>query len=335
MSAGRRRASRPKRPVLRAVLASAGALVGLAVIIAAVAAGYVGHLASTYDRESTTIPEAFPTGDRPAPDSSGALNVLLIGSDSRSSLNPDGDHAGGGRSDTLMLAHISADRRSVSLMSIMRDSWVPIPGHGTAKINAAYSWGGVPLTVQTVEQLLDVHVDHVAEIDFLGFRDMTNALGGVDVDSTKAFLARGHQIHEGVNHLDGDTALAFVRERYAFPDADYQRVKNQQAFIRGLVDGVVSKGTLTDPGTISSFVGATSKYLSVDETLTFQRLAAIGWSLRHIAPSDLQTFTMPTAGGASSVDGQSYVAVNEVELASLKSALRGDAMTSWLDEHGH
>lgn len=82
-----------------------------------------------------------------------------------------------------MLAHVPADRQHVYLMSIMRDSWVEVPGHGRAKINAAYSWGGVALTTETVEQLLDIRIDHVAEIDFAGFEDMTDALGGVTVDS--------------------------------------------------------------------------------------------------------------------------------------------------------
>ncbi|KTR08803.1 LCP family protein [Curtobacterium luteum] len=322
------RAPRRRRPFLVALVATLGSLVGIAAVVAVVAGVFIGGLARSFDSGATTIPDAFPTGDRPAP--TGAQNILLIGSDSRAALDPDGDRAAGGRSDTLMLVHVPADRRAVYLMSIMRDSWVHVPGHGEAKINAAYSWGGVPLVVETVEQLLDSRIDHVAEIDFAGFRGMTDALGGVTVQSPKAFETRGHSFTAGPNHLDGDAALTFVRERYAFADADHTRVRNQQAFMRGVVDGVLSKGTITNPGRIQDFVSATSEYLSVDAGLDFRTLVGLGWSLRDVRSSDLVTFTMPTAGGGTSPDGQSYVAVNTLAVQSLSQALRSDDVPTWL-----
>ncbi len=331
---GRRTAPRRRRPFLVALVATVGGLVGIAAVIAVVASVFIGGLARSYDRNTETIADPFPKADRPAP-TDGAENILLIGSDSRKGLDPDGDHAAGGRSDTLMLAHVPADRKTVYLMSIMRDSWVDVPGHGTAKINAAYSWGGIPLTVQTVEQLLDVRIDHVAEIDFAGFQGMTDALGGVTVQSPKEFTARGHHFVAGANRLDGAQALTFVRERYAFADADHTRVRNQQAFMRGIVDGVLSKGTLTNPGRVQDFVAATSKYLSVDAGLDFQTLVGLGWSLRDVRPSDLQTFTLPTAGGGTSTDGQSYVAVNTGAVQSLSSALRSDDLGRWLQDNPH
>ncbi|MGL3201069.1 MULTISPECIES: LCP family glycopolymer transferase [Curtobacterium] len=306
-----------------------GSLVGVAAIIAVTASLFVGGLARSFDEKTTTIPEAFPSGSRPLA-ADGAENILLIGSDSRAERDPDGDPAAGGRSDTLMLLHVPADRKAVYLMSIMRDSWVDVPGHGTAKINAAYSWGGVPLVVQTVEQLLDSRIDHVAEIDFAGFEGMTDALGGVTVQSPKAFEARGRSFTAGPNRLDGDAALAFVRERYAFADADHTRVRNQQAFMRGVVDGVLSKGTITNPGRIQDFVSATSEHLSVDAGLDFRTLVDLGWSLRDVRASDLVAFTMPTAGGGTSDDGQSYVAVNTLAVQSLSQALRSDDMPTWL-----
>ncbi|KQS06090.1 hypothetical protein ASG04_16085 [Curtobacterium sp. Leaf183] len=331
---GRRSATRRRRPFLVALLAAVGSLLGIAAVVAVVASVFVGSLASSYDRDTDTIADAFPSGDRPTR-SDDALDVLLIGSDSRSSLDPDGDHAAGGRSDTLMLAHVPADRRSVQLMSIMRDSWVDVPGHGTAKINAAYAWGGVPLTVQTVEQLLDVRIDHVAEIDFAGFAGMTDAVGGVTVQAPTAFTARGHHFDAGANRLDGDAALAFVRERYSFADADHTRVRNQQAFMRGIVDGLLSKGTITDPGRIRDFVAATSRYLSVDAGLDSGTLLRLGWSLRHVTPTDLQTFTMPTAGGGTAPDGQSFVIVNDGAVQTLSAALRSDDLTHWLATNPH
>ncbi|MFJ3034742.1 LCP family protein [Curtobacterium pusillum] len=325
-------APKRRRPFLVALIATLGSLVGIAAVVAVVASVFVGGLARSYDAGKDVITDPFPTGSRPA-SSKGAQNILLIGSDSRSNHDPDGDRAAGGRSDTLMLAHVPADRKGVYIMSIMRDSWVDVPGHGMAKMNAAYAWGGVPLTVQTVEQLLDVRIDHVAEIDFEGFKDMTDALGGVTVHSPEAFEARGHTYTAGTNRLDGDAALAFVRERYSFADADYTRVKNQQTFMRGILDGVLSQGTITNPGRIQDFVTATSKYLSVDEGLTFQTLVGLGWSLRDVRPSDLTTFTMPTAGTGTSPDGQSIVNVNTLAVQSLSQALRSDDVPKWLQDN--
>ncbi|MFJ2977587.1 LCP family protein [Curtobacterium sp. NPDC087082] len=326
----KRRRRRRKRPFLVAVLGTAGSLVAVATVLAVVAGLFIAGLVRSFDAD--VLADPFPTGARPAP-TEGAQNILLIGSDSRQGADPDGDRAAGGRSDTLMLAHVPADKRAVYLMSIMRDSWVEVPGHGTAKINAAYSWGGVPLTVQTVERLLDVRIDHVAEIDFAGFSGMTDALGGVTVQSRTAFSARGHEFTAGANHLDGDAALAFVRERYAFADADHTRVRNQQAFMRGIVDGLLSRDTLTNPGRVQDFVRATSEYLSVDAGLTVGTMVDLGWSLRDVRPSDLRTFTMPTAGGGTSADGQSYVAVNTIAVQSLSQALRSNDVAGWLADN--
>ena len=323
-TAARRRVRR-RRTILRAILGIGAVLTASAVVLAAIAAGFVTNVARTYERQTSTITTPFPTTDRPAPDDHGALNVLLIGSDSR---GPDSR----GRSDSLMLVHVDADRRAVSVMSIMRDSWVDVPGHGMAKINAAYSWGGVALTVQTVEQLLGVHVDHVAEIGFAGFAAMTDALGGVDVTSPKPFTWGGHTFTAGVNHLDGQEALSFVRARYPFADADHQRVKNQQSFMLGIANAVLSRKTLSNPARLSALVTATSEHLSVDSGLTFRRLVDIGWSLRGLRPADITAFTVPTAGGGTSADGQSYVALDTPAITRLRDALASDDVAAYLAE---
>ena len=327
-----RRSIRRRRPFLVALIATLGSLVGVALVVAVVASVFVGGLARSFDAGRDTIADPFPNGARPS--ASGGENILLIGSDVRAQGGPEGARPElGGRSDTLMLVHVPADRQHVYLMSIMRDSWVEVPGHGRAKINAAYSWGGVPLTVQTVERLLDVRIDHVAEIDFAGFADMTDALGGVTVDSPRAFSARGHDFTAGANRLDGAAALAFVRERYAFADADHTRVRNQQAFMRGVVDGLLSRGTVTNPGRIQDFVAATSDHLAVDAGLSSSRLVELGWSLRAARGDDLVTFTVPTAGSGTSPDGQSVVTLNGLAVTSLSQALRSDDVAGWLADN--
>ena len=322
-------ARRPRRPLLRAVLAAVASLVGVATVLAAVGAVFVGGLVRSYDDGRTVIADALPSGGRPAP-AGGAVNVLLIGSDSRDpDRAADRDGAPGGRSDTLMLAHVPADRHDVTLVSVLRDTWVEVPGHGRAKVNAAYSWGGVPLTVQTVERFLDVRIDHVAEVDFAGFEDVTDALGGVTVESPRAFRSRGHDFVAGPNRLDGEQALAFVRERYAFPDADRTRVRNQQAFLRGVFQQAVSAGTLTDPRRVRDFVTATSAHVAVDEGLDARTLVALGWSLRGVRGGDLHTVTVPTSGSGTSPDGQAYVTVSDADRQALSAALRADDLDTW------
>ena len=320
---------RRRRPLLRTLVVAVASLVGVAAVLAAAGAVFVGDLVRSYDEGRTVIADALPTGERPAP-SGTAVNVLLIGSDSRASARGAAwDGTGGGRSDALMLAHVPADRHDVTVVSVLRDTWVDVPGHGRAKVNAAYSWGGVPLTVQTVEQFLDVRIDHVAEIDFAGFEDVTDALGGVTVESPSAFRSRGHDFVAGPNRLDGEQALAFVRERYAFPDADRTRVRNQQAFLRGVFQQALSAGTLTNPARLGDFVAATSAHLSVDEGLDARTLADLGWSLRGIGSDDLHTVTMPTSGSGTSPDGQAYVTVTEADRQALSTALRADDLDTW------
>src|SRR5699024_10515830 len=133
-----------------------------------------------------------------------AVNILLLGSDSRANTSTPVLDDLGNRADTIMVAHIPSDRSGVQIMSIMRDSWLEIPGHGEAKINAAMAYGGVPLMVQTVEGLIDQRIDHVAVIDFNGFQNMTDSLGGVEVNNPRAFSYDGVQFAQGPITLNGE-----------------------------------------------------------------------------------------------------------------------------------
>ncbi len=157
-------------------------------------------------------------------------NILLLGSDTRT--GADAALVSGSRADTIMLMHIPADGKGVYIISIMRDTWVDIPGYGTAKVNAALNYGGVSLQVATIENLVGVKIDHVAEIEFEGFKSLVNAIGGVDVQVPFAFTSNVWTFTPGLMHLNGSGALSFVRERYSFADGDYQRVRNQRAFLR-------------------------------------------------------------------------------------------------------
>lgn len=298
-----------------------------------IAAVYVWNLAKTYGDSVTTLPtgETFPRAEvRPAASESEASNILLLGSDIRGDVGTDLDSIRGQRADTIMVVHIPADGKSLQVMSIMRDNWVSIPGHGDAKINAALSFGGVPLMVQTIEELIGSRIDHVAIIDFRGFRGLTHALGGITVDNAVAFSTGDSRFEQGPITLSGASALAYVRERYAFADGDYQRVRNQQAFIKGIIDKLLSTDTLTDPGKITATVAAIGPYMTVDAGLDATTVGALAVKLRDVRPGDVSFFTTPTLGTGTSADGQSIVIPDRDGLAQVAEAFRTDTVGEYV-----
>ena len=307
------RSGAKKRRPLKIVLVSVVAV--LVVLVGAVGI-YAASLSQKFE-SSETLTEVVPDEKlRPAPGEGEAAvvqNILLLGSDTRGAISGSLDSALGNRSDTMMVVHISADRKDIHVMSIMRDSWVTIPGRGEAKMNAALAYGGVPLVIQTVETLIDTRIDHVAIVDFAGFKGSTDALGGATVNNAIAFDRKGEHFAQGPLNLNGTDALAFVRERYAFRDGDYQRVRNQQAFIKAVMDKTLSRETLTNPVTISNLVGAIAPYMAVDEGLNSAYAAGLGFELRDIRSDDVTFFTLPTLGSGT-VNGQSIVKVDFEQL---------------------
>ncbi|MBS3180129.1 MULTISPECIES: LCP family protein [unclassified Pseudoclavibacter] len=259
------------------------------------------------------------------------VNILLLGSDSRAPGSPSIMTDLGSRSDTMMLVHIPADRSDVQIMSIMRDSWLAIPGHGEAKINAALSFGGVPLVVQTVEGLLGQRINHVAVVDFDGFAGITDALGGVTINNDVAFNSshmKGKTFEAGPITLTGEEALAFVRERYAFTDGDYQRVRNQQAWLKAVLDKMLSAETLTDPGKINNIITQFTPYVGVSDSLDLTTMANLGFSMRDIRGSNVRSFTLPT-NGTGMVGDQSVVFLDTVSIADLKQHLAADTVSEY------
>ena len=281
------------------------------------------------------IEDVFPDEEgRPAQIETAAgepVNILLLGSDSRAPGSPSIMTDLGSRSDTMMLVHIPADRSDVQVMSIMRDSWLAIPGHGEAKINAALSYGGVPLVVQTVEGLLGQRINHVAVVDFDGFAGITDALGGVTINNDVAFTSShkaGHQFAAGPITLNGEEALAFVRERYAFTDGDYQRVRNQQAWVKAVLDKMLTTETLTNPGKVQDIITKFSPYVGVDDSFTLQTMIDLGISMRDIRGSNVRSFTLPT-NGTGMVGDQSVVFLDTVSIAELKQHLAADTVSEY------
>ena len=259
-------------------------------------------------------------------------NILLLGSDTRS--GSDAALVSGSRADTIMLMHIPADGKGVYIISIMRDTWVNIPGYGAAKINAALNYGGISLQVATVENLLGVKIDHVAEIEFEGFKSLVNAVGGVDVQVPFAFTSNVWTFTPGVMHMNGSAALTFVRERYSFADGDYQRVRNQRAFLRGLYSTMKAKGALSSVGSFQSAVESLADYMRVDSGLNAAQIAQIAAPVLTSGDTTMRMTTLPNAGPGWSYDGQSIILVNQAANAQLSYALQHDSMDQFLATYG-
>lgn len=339
--------SRPRRQkkgnkTARNVLLGFAAVV---VVVGLVCGLYLFNLAQTFNNGTSKIDSAFPEeSTRPQKtepvNGPAAMNILVMGSDTRGSdqVNLETNAATDQRSDTLMLVHIPADRKNVYAVSLMRDLWVDIPGKGESKINAALAYGGVPLVVQTVESLFKQRVDHVAMVDFEGFKGLTDALGGVEVDVKIPFAPasgpmKGHYYAAGKQTLNGDEALAFVRERKSFSDGDYQRVRNQQAYLKSMISKIIARETLTNPVTINNMVSAVSPYVSVDKTFDAASIGSLALGMKDLRANDTVMFTLPTLGTGTSADGQSIVVADNQAIADIAAALSKDQLGEYVKAH--
>jgi LCP family protein required for cell wall assembly len=309
----------------KAFIAVGTLLLVLVVAVAAIGLG-IRHSINTQIRH---VPSAVPsTSTGPQSEQSGGdteqMNFLVLGSDSRQSGGDPTDwEYGAQRSDVMMLIQITGDRTGVNVMSIPRDSWVPIPDHGTAKINAAFSYGGAPLTIQTVQQLTGVAIDHFAVVDFTSFQEITDELGGVTINTA-----------DGPQQMDGDQALKFVRERYSLPSGDFDRVRRQQAWIQAIMSRMFDKDVLTSPTQLSSLVSILLEHSAVDEDLDFDSLVSLGLSLRDLDSQGVRFMTAPYTGTGTSDDGQSIVLLDDARLAELMEAWRQDDVGDYLASHG-
>ncbi|MDT0168224.1 LCP family protein [Pseudarthrobacter sp. BRE9] len=275
---------------------------------------------------------APPPPPAPIPEAPAApMNILIIGSDIRDTPARDAaahtaatGEATDQRSDALMVVHVPADRHALYIISIMRDLWVDVPGVGGSKINAALQYGGIDLTTATVQQLLGITIDHTLMLDFGGFKLLVDGLGGIDVNVPFAFqstIETEHAFTQGINHLDGQAALEFSRERHAFTDGDYQRVQNQRTMVRAVLARFTSSGALNDVNAVRSLVDFASCCLTVDKGFDPVQAAILAYSLRNLDVNAIGTMTLPTAGTGMAA-GQSVVFPDYGGIAAVGAALR-------------
>jgi LCP family protein required for cell wall assembly len=310
-------------------------IVALAVLLVLAGAGITGAWA--YERSlnsnlgRTDAFAGLSASTRPTPTVTGALNILLLGSDSR-----DPSSTANSRTDTIMVLHLDADHQHAYIISIPRDTWVYVPasadhknGDAMAKINSAYAWGGVPLTVQTVETFTGVHIDHVVLVDFAGFQQVTDALGGVDLNiekTIKSIFSPYRTFKKGTQHLTGAEALDYVRQRYQFADGDLSRERHQREFLQALMDEAASGGTLANPVKLNAFLQAVTKSVTVDNSFD---LVNVALQLQNLRSNNLTFMASPTAGFGQQ-GGQSVVRADTAKAKALYKAVADDTMTQYL-----
>jgi LCP family protein required for cell wall assembly len=251
-----------------------------------------------------------------------AMNLLLVGSDNRAGLTKaqirelwvgGTEVAAGSRSDTMLLVHISKARDSAVVISLPRDSLVTIPEHVSSsdstkivparqnKLNAAFSFGGAPLLIETLEGETGLRIDHYIEINFLGFKNIIDALGGIDVcvkkdiDDSKSNL----QLSAGLQTLDGIQALKYVRTRHFDGLGDIGRMKRQQEFMSAVLRKATSTGTLLNPIKLVNFFNAAIKTVTTDNEFDKNDLLTLGKQLKNLSADKVRTLTVPlsTANG--------------------------------------
>lgn len=318
-------------------------LLGVILVLALAAGlGAWAYVSSLNDDMRRTDAFAGLENHRVAKTVDGPLNILLLGTDSR---DPDAKQdSGKWRTDTIILLHVPSSHDKAYLISLPRDLWVQVPEspdgkHGgvRAKLNAAYAWGGPPLMVQTVENFTGVHVDHVAIVDFWGFKQVVDAVGGVRMcpevppgqDSFKSIHKPFRTFKKGCQNMSGKVALDYIRQRKQFPTGDFARMQHQQEFLKALMDKATSNEVFTDPTAMNAFLRSVTKAVIVDEGFSLLDMAL---QFRKLRSKDLVFMTSPHRG-TDMIDGQSVIVSDKEKAASLYEAVANDRVADWVKQN--
>lgn len=332
----------PTRAARRRVLQRV--VIGLLVVAnLAVAAVYIGlqrvdDIVGTAIREeaeqlSDVVDELTP----PPASSSEPLTFLVIGSDSREGLDDledFGDFAGA-RADVVMLVKMIPTQGRAQVLSLPRDLWVPIDGHGENRINAAYAFGGSPLLVDTVKSLTGVPIHHYVEIDFAGFQAIVDQVGGITLDFAHPArdVKSGFEVDAGTRRLDGAQALAYARSRSyqelvdgtwtTDGSGDFGRTARQQEVLVAVLEAAARPSSLLEMGEL---VGSFARHMAVDATFADRSIVELGFAMRGLRGADIDRATLP--GTPANRGGRSVVIASEPGASDMLAAFAGGSPLS-------
>lgn len=329
------------------LIKTVGAVVACGFVLSAAGAGWVyGHLnhniksvdingALGSDRPARAVAAATPSASAPLP--TGAMNILVLGSDSRSgkaNAALGGGHSSGARSDTVMVVHIDAGHTKATVVSIPRDTLVtrpscPLTSGGSTAVaygsmfNSAYAVGGPVCVVKTVESITNIRIDHYLEIDFSGFAKLVDALGGVTVTTDQNIDDDDSHLHlkAGTHRLNGTQALALARTRHGIGDgSDLGRIGLQQKLVKALLAQMASTSLLTDPAKLYEVADAVTGSLTTDTGLgSLPQLTRLAESLKGLKSKNVKTVMMPVVPAPSDPN---RVVANEPAASELWKSLR-------------
>lgn len=334
----RRRKRRTRRIVIGLVVVALLAVTGVTAFVLGLQARLEGQI-KRIDNVFSGL-ENRPVKPTSGPAAS-SLNILLMGTDRRAQASATGSEGTGAewvpgaqRTDTIMILHIDGDREGASLISIPRDSWVDVPGHGMAKINAAFSWAGPSLAIETVEQLTGVRIDHLAVVDMVGFQALTDSIGGVTITVPRTVVdSHNDKVWtKGVHRLDGDEAMLYVRQRYGLPGGDLDRVSRQQAFVRSVVRSTVHSLRGGGLRTVYDVLDTLTRHVTVDSGWEFGDMRGLLLDMRGLSAGDIDFLTVPVVGTGRE-GAQSVVYLDEEGNRGLWNAVSDDSVHDWLSNH--
>ena len=300
----------------------------LALLLLVFVVGLVGIPAYAWSQVQR-VDEA-PGGDRPG--NQPGTTFLLVGSDSREGLSKaerkrlGTGSTGGQRTDTIMILYIPLGGKP-ALISIPRDSYLPIPKHGKNKINAAYGFGGPKTLVQTVEQNTGLRIDAYLEIGLGGFVNVIDAVSGIKMCLPKAIKDKDSHLNlpKGCQTLDGANALGYVRMRHADPLGDLGRVQRQRAMLAAVAKKGVSAGTILNPVRYWRLSTATAGALKLGEDTSLLNMVSLALAMRKVSGSDGLTLTVPVSNpGASTPVGSAVLWDNDEAKKMFGDIARGD-----------
>jgi len=298
---------------------------GILLAIIGVGAGATAWIGSSYGDEVTRVSDAFPAGARPSPASAEPgetepLTFLLIGVDAEA---PDVNETTAG---SINLVRFDGDQKHAQVITLPSDTSVGALGQGGRTLDATYGADGTAGLVKAVEEITGVRINNVAVLDFAGFRTITDALGGIEVNVTSPVNTPERSFRPGVQRLDGRAALEYTRPEPSAKVDDQDTIRRQQQVIGGIFASASQQGLLTNLGKLTEFLTAITGALQVDDTLNNTDLIGLAFNMRGLTAANISYISVPISGIGREA-GKAVAYLDEARADVLWGYLKTDDLT--------